>query len=302
MTLVQLEYIVALARYRHFSEAAEACGVTQPTLSAMIGKLEDELGVKIFNRRRQPVTPTPEGQKIIAQAHDVLVQARRIRELADEQKRSLSGTFRIGILPTVAPYLLPLFYPQLLNAHPGLDLRMAEMKTADIAIALQHGDLDAGIVADVDGLSGLDKRPLYRERFLAYVAANNPLAAKATIKTSDLRTEDLWLLDEGHCFADQMVKFCHLKGASLSRRAYTLGNIETFMRIVEQGRGITFIPELALLPLNEQQRRLVHPFALPEPTRLIEWVTAPGFIRHQLAQFIGESIKGAVPQEMVRRI
>ena len=170
MTLQQLEYIVALDRYGNFAKAAFACDVTQPTLSAMIQKLEAELGLKIFDRRRQPVVVTRDGRAVIAQAREVLHQAQRLRQIVDEETESLHSTFVIGVLPTIAPYLIPHFFPQLMNAHPEMDVRIVEMKTATMKKALVEGEIDAGIASRVDGLDNYDCHELYSERFMAYVA------------------------------------------------------------------------------------------------------------------------------------
>lgn len=300
MTLQQLEYIIAVYRYKHFAKAAEQCNVTQPTLSSMIQKLEEELGVKIFDRKTQPIRPTPIGQTIIEQAWKVLVRARKIREIVEEDRLSLLGTFNIGILPTIAPYLIPRFFPQLMRQHPDMDIRISEMQTEDIKKALRHGDIDAGILAMTDGLDDFYCEPLFYEQFFAYVAKDDPLYNNKVIRTIDLTGEYLWLLDEGHCFRDQLVKFCQLKAASRSKKAYSLGSIETFMRIVESGKGVTFIPELALLQLNEEQTRLVRPFAIPVPTRRIVMMTNKNFIRKTLRQLLVEEIKKAVPASMLR--
>lgn len=300
MTLQQLEYIVALYRYKHFARAAESCHVTQPTLSSMIQKLEAELGVEIFNRKTQPITPTPVGRQVIEEGWKVLVRARRIKDMVEEEKHSLSGEFRIGILPTIAPYLLPRFFPQLLNSHSDLDIRMHEMKTDDIKKALRSGRLDAAILAETDDMDSFHLDSLFYEQYFAYVAEDDTLYNAQQIKTTDLQGEPLWLLDEGHCFRDQLVKFCHLRNASQAKRAYTLGSIETFMRIVENGRGVTFIPELALYQLTEKQRRLVKPFAVPVPTRHVVMMTNRSFIRRGLLQFIIDSIRQGVPKEMLK--
>lgn len=300
MTLQQLEYIVAVYRFKHFAKAAEHCEVTQPTLSSMVQKLEDELGIKIFDRKRQPIEPTKAGRGIIEQAWKVLVRARKLKETVEEAKQSLLGAFNIGVLPTVAPYLVPRFFPQLMNAHPEMDIRVTEMKTEDMKAAIMRGDLDAGILARVDGLDDMDCETLFYEQFFAYVAEGDPLFGNSSIKTTDLSGEYLWLLDEGHCFRDQLVKFCDLKSASRSKRSYNLGSIETFMRIVEGGKGVTFIPELATLQLTDCQRRLVKPFALPIPTREVVMMTAPNFIRTTLRQLIVDDIRASVPPEMLR--
>ena len=299
MTLQQLEYILAVNQFRHFAKAAEYCRVTQPTLSAMIQKLEEELDTRIFDRSQQPVCPTPVGIHIIEQAQNILVQANRIKNIIEEEKHSLTGTFKLGILPTVAPYLLPRFFPQLMKKYPDLDIRVVEMKTNDIKKALQTGEVDAGIVASLAGMEELQQTPLFYEQFFAYVSREDALFNNEVIRTSDLNGEQLWLLDEGHCFRDQLVRFCQMKSARASQLAYHLGSMETFMRMVESGKGVTFIPELAVLQLGDAQKELVRSFAIPCPTRQVVLLTNKNFIRHTLLEVLVKEIKLSVPKEML---
>ena len=299
MTLQQLEYILAVNQFRHFAKAAEYCRVTQPTLSAMIQKLEEELDTRIFDRSQQPVCPTPVGIHIIEQAQNILVQANRIKNIIEEEKHSLTGTFKLGILPTVAPYLLPRFFPQLMKKYPDLDIRVVEMKTNDIKKALQTGEIDAGIVASLAGMEELQQTPLFYEQLFAYVSREDALFNNEVIRTSDLNGEQLWLLDEGHCFRDQLVRFCQMKSARASQLAYHLGSMENFMRMVESGKGVTFIPELAVLQLGDAQKELVRSFAIPCPTRQVVLLTNKNFIRHTLLEVLVKEIKLSVPKEML---
>ena len=299
LTLQQLEYILAVNQFRHFAKAAEYCRVTQPTLSAMIQKLEEELDTRIFDRSQQPVCPTPVGIHIIEQAQNILVQANRIKNIIEEEKHSLTATFKLGILPTVAPYLLPRFFPQLMKKYPDLDIRVVEMKTNDIKKALQTGEIDAGIVASLAGMEELQQTPLFYEQFFAYVSREDALFNNEVIRTSDLNGEQLWLLDEGHCFRDQLVRFCQMKSARASQLAYHLGSMETFMRMVESGKGVTFIPELAVLQLGDAQKELVRSFAIPCPTRQVVLLTNKNFIRHTLLEVLVKEIKLSVPKEML---
>lgn len=299
MTLQQLEYILAVNQFRHFAKAAEYCRVTQPTLSAMIQKLEEELDTRIFDRSQQPVCPTPVGIHIIEQAQNILVQANRIKNIIEEEKHSLTGTFKLGILPTVAPYLLPRFFPQLMKKYPDLDIRVVEMKTNDIKKALQTGEIDAGIVASLAGMEELQQTPLFYEQFFAYVSREDALFNNEVIRTSDLNGEQLWLLDEGHCFRDQLVRFCQMEAVKLHQMAYHLGSMETFMRMVEGGKGITFVPELAVSQLSNEQKELVRPFAIPRPTRPIVLTTNKDFIRGSLLSVLKDEIRAAVPKEML---
>lgn len=299
MTLQQLEYIIAVYRHKHFAKAAEYCNVTQPTLSSMIQKLEDELGVKIFDRKKQPITTTEIGKLVIDNAWNVLRRAKRLKEAVEEEKHSLTGTFKIGIIPTIAPYLIPRFFPQLMSKYPNMDVRISEMKTEEIKTALKRGDLDAGILALLEDMEEFNCDHLFYEQFFTYIAENDELHQHSSIKTSDLADEYLWLLDEGHCFRDQLVKFCHLKSATASKKAYSLGSIETFMRMVESGKGVTFIPELALYQLSESQKKLVRPFAIPVPTRDVVMITTPNFIRTSIKELVEDEVKRSVPEDML---
>lgn len=300
MTLQQLEYIVAVYRTRHFVKAAEACGVTQPTLSAMIQKLEAELDVKLFERSSQQVMPTAIGKVVVEQAWKVLNRARKLKDIVAEEKKSLTGTFRLGILPTIAPYLLPRFFPRLMRENSSLEIRVVEMKTADIRRAIDRGEIDAAVMVDTGDLDDYALTTLFYEQFLAYVSPSDQLSAKKSIKTSDLSNELLWLLDEGHCFRDQLVKYCQLKAAKTSQSAYSLGSIETFMRIVENGQGMTFIPELATMQLTPTQKELVRPFAIPIPTREVVMATSKSFVRQSLLNMIVGQIRKSVPEKMLK--
>ena len=298
MNIQQLEYILAVDSFRHFAKAAEYCRVTQPTLSAMIQKLEEELGLKIFDRNVQPVAPTPGGYKIIEQARKVLFQVSLVKDIAREEIQSLKGTFYLAVLPTIAPYLLPRFFQQLTEQHLELDIRIVEMKSAQIVNGLQRGEVDAAIIANSPSESFLNGESLYFEQFFGYVSRNESIFKNELIRSSDVDGERLWLLDEGHCFRDQLMRFCQLEKVKLRQSAYRLGSMETFMRMVESGNGITFIPELATLQLSEGQKELVRPFAIPKPTREIFFVTRKDFVRNAIADIIKEGIRNAIPDEM----
>ena len=300
MTLQQLEYVVAVNRLRQFAKAAAYCGVTQPTLSAMIQKLEAELGVRLFDRTAGRVIPTAIGEAVAERAEKTLAMARGIRDLVANEKQKVSGRFRLGILPTIAPYLLPRFLPQLCATHPEMELRVVEMKTSDICRAVRQGDLDAAILVRLDGMEEFSLQTLFYEQFMAYVSRTDKLFTHERIRTSDLNDEYLWLLDEGHCFRDQLVKFCHLKAAQSSQNTYSLGSIETFMRMVEGGKGLTFIPQLALEQFSSQQRELVRPFAIPVPTREVVLMTRNDFVRDAVSRLLCQSVRAAVPKEMLK--
>lgn len=300
MTIQQLEYILAINKFRHFAKAAEYCRVTQPTLSMMVQKLEDELGVKLFDRSSQPVRPTSVGMKVLEQAQRVLYQASLIKDIVTEEKESVRGSFRLAVLPTIAPYLLPRFLQHLAEEHKDLDIRIQEMQTAPTLSALLKGEIDAAIIANQPIESELQGHFLYYEEFFGYVSRNEPIFEKDKIRTTDINDERLWLLDEGHCFRDQLMRFCQREKARVNQAAYRFGSLETFMRMVESGYGMTFIPELATLQLSQEQQEMVRSFAIPKPTREIYFVTRKDFIRHSLSKILIEHIQDAVPKDMLR--
>lgn len=299
MTLQQLEYVLAIDTYRHFAKAADHCNVTQPTLSMMVQKLEDELSVKIFDRSVQPVQPTFAGQKIVEQARKILYEASLIKDIVNEEEHSLKGTFKLAVLPTIAPFLLPRFFPQMRVKYPELNLQVFEMQTHVCLAKLAAGEIDAAILATSEDDKSLKSEVLYYEQFFGYVSRNEAIYKNDMIRTSDVNGERLWLLDEGHCFRDQLMRFCQMESVKNTQAAYRLGSLETFMRIVEVGMGMTFIPELAVLQLNDKQKDLVRPFAIPRPTRAITLTTRTDFIRNAIADLLKETIQKAVPEDML---
>ncbi|MCC8172417.1 MAG: hydrogen peroxide-inducible genes activator [Parabacteroides sp.] len=299
MNLQQLEYILAVDTYRHFAKAAEHCRVTQPTLSMMIQRLEEEIGAKIFDRSSQPVQPTLLGERILKQARSILHETALIREIVHEEEGSLKGKFKLAILPTIAPYLLPRFFQQMTDRYPELDIQLMEMQTQPSLAALLDGELDAALIASEPVNPRLQSEILFYEQFFGYVSKNEPVYQHELIRTADINGERLWLLDEGHCFRDQLVRFCKMEKVKVRQAAYRLGSMETFMRMVESGNGITFIPELAVSQLNEEQKKLVRPFAIPRPTRQINLVTRKDFIRHSILEILKKCIRESVPKEML---
>ncbi|MDL2304482.1 hydrogen peroxide-inducible genes activator [Bacteroides sp. OttesenSCG-928-D19] len=299
MTIQQLEYILAVDKFRHFAKAADYCGVTQPTLSAMVQKLEDELGVKLFDRHVQPVVPTPIGIKILKQAKQVKLQVSQVKEIVYAEKLSLSGVLRLGVLPTIAPYLLPRFFPQLTSKYPEIDIRVIEKQTHQIEKALLCDDIDVAITATQPGNPDLLEEFLFYEEFMGYVSPNEPSYKNDLVKTSEVNAEHLWLLDEGHCFRDQLMRFCQQEAVKLNQIRYQLGSLETFMRMVESGHGITFIPELAVKQLVDNQRDYLRPFAIPRPVRQIRLIYHKNYVRRNLLELLVKEIQASVPQEML---
>ncbi len=299
MNLHQLEYIIALNEHRHFGRAAEACNIAQPSLSAMIQKLEDELGTKIFDRSKQPIVPTATGLRILEQAVVVLRQAELLKEIVVDEEQSLGGTIRLGILPTIAPYLIPRIIPSLSKLLPNLKVNFIELTTSSCLEALENGELDMALIASNPDRTTLKSSILFYEEFFAYVSRNHKLFEEKYIRSSQVDSEHLWLLDEGHCFRDQLLRFCELKRATPHLYQYERGSLETFMHLVEQGNGLTFIPELSIEMMGEKKKELVRPFAIPRPTRAIHLAVRSDYIRQTLYKELSKLIKSAIPKQML---
>jgi len=300
MNLQQLEYIVAVDNYRHFVKASDACFVTQATLSTMIKKLEDELQVKIFDRRKQPVMPTETGKKIIAQAKIVLQQANKIKEIIMEEKGEVKGLLRIGVIPTLAPYLLPLFINNILRKYPLLKLKISELTTDEIIHKLEHHHLDAALLATPLGKSFLIEQPIFYEQFVVYASSNEKLMSKKYLLAKDIDVNRLWLLEEGHCLRSQVVNLCELKNREkeLHQLDFEAGSIETLKKIVEANQGITILPELAVEGLTLKQKNNLRYFKSPAPAREISLVTYQYFTKSNLIEVLRKEILQNIPEEM----
>ncbi|NLX66383.1 MAG: hydrogen peroxide-inducible genes activator [Bacteroidales bacterium] len=300
MNIQQLEYIIAVDNYRHFSKAAEASFVTQPTLSMMIQKLEEELGVKIFDRSQLPVQPTDIGERIITQARISVTQINQIKEIIQEERGIVKGLFRLGIIPTVSPYLLPKLMQVHRENHHDVRIAISELTTDQIVKGLSNGSLDGGVLATPLKEDSIKEYPIYYERFFAYVSPlERSLFAKTALDESDLNASTLWLLDEVHCFRTQILHLCNLKkkrGNNSSIFSYEAGSIDTLINIVDQNEGITVIPEMALANLSEKQKKKVRPFKNSTPVREISLITRKEFLRERMIGIITDEIKTAVPQ------
>lgn len=298
MTLTQLEYIVALDTYRHFVLASEKCFVTQPTLSMQIQKLEEELGVKIFDRTKQPVIPTEVGASIIAQARVTLREADSIRQIIADQKDTLAGELRIGIIPTLAPYLLPHLYKNMRQKYPQLNLVIKETITEEVIDELKSNRLDCGIVVTPLKDPSIKEDVLFYEELFVYVSRKNALADKKYVLASEIDPNQLWLLEEGHCFRSQMLNLCELRKISDYHFKYETGNIETLKRMVDKSDGITILPELAVMEIGKAQRKLVKRLKEPSPAREVSVVTHRDHIKTRLIKTLREEILKIVPSPM----
>ena len=302
MTLVQLEYIVAVDTYRSFVGAAEKCFVTQPTLSMQVQKLEELLNVKIFDRSKQPVVPTEIGAQIIAQARVILQESHKIKEIINSQQQEIVGELRIGIIPTVAPYLLPQVISSMMEKYPDLKLMIWEYTTEDIIHHLKTGVLDCGIMATPFGDPSTEEHPLYYESFVTYISKNSKLYKKKNIDAEDLEEENIWLLNEGHCMRSQVLNICRTtKDNRLQGLTYNTGSVETLIRMVDRNDGATLLPELALAELTNKQLTKVRSFKSPEPVREISLVTHKNFIKKRMLNAFREEIMAVIPKTMKQR-
>lgn len=298
MTLIQLEYIVALDTHRHFVSASGKCFVTQPTLSMQIQKLEDELGVKIFDRTKQPVIPTEIGVSIIAQARVILREAKMIAQIINEQKDSMTGEIRIGIIPTLAPYLLPPLFKHMREKYPQLDLIIKETITEEVIKELKNNRLDCGLVVTPLKDPSIKEDVLFYEELFVYVSRKNSLYDKKYVLANDIDPDQLWLLEEGHCFRSQILNLCELRKSSDFHFKYETGNIETLKRMVDKSDGITILPELAVMEFSKPQLKLVKRLKEPSPAREVSLVTHRDHIKNRLIRTLKEEILNIVPKQM----
>jgi LysR family transcriptional regulator, hydrogen peroxide-inducible genes activator len=297
MTLQQLEYILAVDAYKQFSTAAEKCFITQPSLSAMIQKLEDELGVKIFDRSKQPVMPTEIGADIIAQARLIINESGNLKQMVKDRMETVSGELRLGIIPTVAPYLLPLFLKDFSEKFSNLKLSITELTTENIIAYLKKGILDVGIMATPSKDNQLFEDPVFYEEFVVYAPNENSVLKKQYLLPEDIDTDRLMLLQEGHCMRAQVINLCALQKtqSSLSNINYEAGSLETLKRLVEAHSGITILPHLAIVDMDEDQIQFIRFFKPPAPVREISLVTHRSLAKKRLIAVLREAIDANLP-------
>lgn len=298
MTLQELKYLVALADHGHFGRAAEACHITQSTLSTQIKKLEDFLGVTLFDRSLKRVTPTPIGKEILAAARNVVEEAERIRELARHAQDPMARTIHLGVIPTLGPYYLPHALTLVHRKHPGLRLLLREEMTPQILEHLADGKLDAGLLALPVTDDALRVEPLFYEPFFAALPAGHALAKRATLKVADLMNEKLLLLDEGHCLRDQALDVC---GARQDRREEVRAtSLETLRQMVGMGLGLTLLPALAVDAGPRVSRKAVEirPFRSPPPGRTIALVWRRRAPFPETFERLAATLKASLPDDV----
>jgi LysR family transcriptional regulator, hydrogen peroxide-inducible genes activator len=285
MTLTELRYIVAVARERHFGRAAEACFVSQPTLSVSIKKLEEELDVKIFERGTNEVSVTPLGEEIVRQAQQVIEQAAAIKDIAKRGKDPVSGPLRMGVIYTIGPYLLPDLVRQVIDHVPQMPLILQENFTAKLLEMLRTGELDCAIMAEPFPDTGLAIAPLYDEPFMAAVPKLHPLAKRKIISAEELKAETMLLLGTGHCFRDHVLEVCpeyarFSSNAEGIRKSFEGSSLETIKYMVASGMGVTVVPQLSV-PKDAQRDITYIPFAKPVPTRRVVLAWRRTFTRYE---------------------
>lgn len=302
MTFVQLEYIVSLDTQRHFSLAAAQCHVTQPTLSMQINKLEQELGLKLFDRSKQPVLPTQAGVEIIEKARKLLADRDSLLESVDARKGIVNGELRIGIIPTLAPYLLPLFISSFAKKFPQVKLTVSELTTQLLVSYLREGRIDVGMLVTPLQEPGISEDVLFYEELVAYVSRNNAAYRKHFVLAKDIDPNKLWLLEEGHCFRSQIVNLCELRRKTRegSHFEYEAGSIETLRRMVELNDGITIIPELATLDMTTRQQQHLRYFKSPAPMREVSMVVHRHFVKKKLIELLKGEVMKVIPEKIRR--
>lgn len=290
MTIIQLQYLIEVANCGSFSGASERCFVTQPSLSMQIKALEDELGVVLLDRSKKPVIPTDAGNVVIAQAQETLRAYNYIRESVAELKGETSGKLRLGVIPTIAPYLLHKFIPDFVKEFPRVELEIREMITADIIEALKHDNIDAAIVASGTCGDGIVEHDLFSDRFYAYVSPENPLFERTNIRIEDIDLKDLILLSRGNCMRDQIIELCQARRSVPSHYYFESGSLDTLMRIVDCTACLTIIPEMALEYIPAERRAQVKTLAKGATSRRIAIVVRRTYVKNSIISALKSTI------------
>jgi len=301
MTITQLEYVVAVATYKSFVAAAEKCFVTQPTLSMQIQKLEDELNIKLFDRNKHPITVTAMGEAIVEQAKVALAECEKIYDLIQVQHNLLAGLFKVAVIPTIAPYIIPGLLEHYSASHPDVKLQVREMETNQVISALRNNEIDVALVSTPLEENGIKEYPLFYEPFVAYFSEDEPALKKRLITPDDISLERIWMLNEGHCMRNQIIDLCsdQIQRLQAGRQfRYESSNVETLRKMVDKNRGLTVLPELATGDFVEDQMERIRYFESPEPVREISLVTNNHFVKLSLLQSLMDEILKLVPEKM----
>jgi len=295
MTITQLHYVLAVAEYQNFTLAAEKSFVTQPTLSMQVQKLEDELDILIFDRGKKPIGITEVGKKIVAQAQNIVNEASRIQDVVDQEKGFIGGDFKLGIIPTVMPTLLPMFLKSFITKYPKVNLIIKEQNTDSLIRNLQDGHLDAAIAATPLETEFIKERPLYYEPFVGYVPGNHRLAKMQKITASDLDISDVLLLQDGHCFRDGIINLCQAP-RDFDNQHFSLqsGSFETLVNLADEGLGMTLLPYLNTLELDDTKKKNLRYFENPPPAREVSLIYHKSELKIQITEALKEVISAIV--------
>jgi len=295
MTITQLKYLLAVAEYKNFTIAAEHSFVTQPTLSMQIQKLEDELSITIFNRKKKPIELTSIGEKIIQQAKLIVDESNRINDIVDQQKGFIGGEFKLGIIPTIMPTLLPFFLKNFLKKYPKVKLIIEELTTDQIIKKLGEGYLDVGIAATPLENEAIKERPLYYEPFVGFISNDHRLFNKEKISEEDLDIDDVLLLEDGHCFKNSVINICQNKNHTNPHQfQLESGSINTLIKLSKEGLGMTLIPYLHTLELSEQDKKLLREFSNTVPAREVSIIYHKSQLKMQLIEALKNTIDGVI--------
>jgi LysR family hydrogen peroxide-inducible transcriptional activator len=295
MTLQQLEYLIALDDYRHFVKAAESCFVTQPTLTMQLKKLEDEIGLQLFDRQKKPLRPTEAGEKIISKVRQILLEVGDLKAFVSHETEDFDGEFTLAVIPTLAPYLLPLFLPSFIREFPTTKLVIEEMHTAQILEALQKGSLDMGLLVTPLEERHIREIPLFHESFYLYLPKDHILQKEEKINSKSLDSEDMLFLEEGHCFREQALYICSHRGKKkIPAFEYRSGSIETLKSLVRENLGYTLVPELSVL--KDRKDEHVKEFMEPVPIREVSLAVHKNFSKEALIEAIRHSILKNLPK------
>ncbi len=294
MTLTEMRYIIALARERHFGKAADACHVSQPTLSVAIKKVEGQLGGALFERNAAEVRITSLGERVVAQARRVLEESVKLEEIAKEGRDPLAGPLRLGVIYTIAPYLLPPLIPALHRCAPAMPLFLKEDFTGNLIPALKSGELDVIVIALPIDEPGLVAQPVYDEPFRVVVPAGHPWSRRPEVEAAELDGQDLLLLGQGNCFRDQVLESCpHLNGPDALEHSLEGSSLETIRHMVASGAGVAVMPSTAADPLDGKESLVkVLPFAGPSPSRRVGLVWRVTFPRPQAIDAVRAAVLG----------
>lgn len=295
MTITQLQYVLAVAEHQNFTKAALKVFVTQPTLSMQIQKLEDELGVRIFDRSKKPIQLTETGRKIVNQARNIVNESDRIQDIVDQQKGFIGGTFRIGVIPTIMPTLLPMFLNNFIKKYPKVKLKIEELNTDAIIERLKEGHLDAAIAATPLELENIKEQVLYYEPFVAYIPQNHRLSKLEKLKVEDLDIDDILLLEDGHCFKDGILNLCKTpRKANDDHFQLESGSFETLVKLANEGLGMTLLPYLHTLDLNENEKKNLKMFQEPVPAREVSLIYNKSELKIHIIEALKNTISGVV--------